>query len=236
MSALLTLFADESCVVCAKPSGLLVHNTAWAGPREETALDLARRAHGEALVPVHRLDRGTSGVLLLARDGASAREWQNALAQDDTDKRYLAVVRGVLRAAVTVDHAFADEDGARREAITLVEPLHGLPSLHCSLVLARPLTGRTHQVRRHLKHLSHPVLGDANYGKGAINRDFAARFGLARLALHAWSLRVTHPRSGASMAWCAPVPDDLARPLERILNAADTSPAGEWARPSGSSG
>jgi tRNA pseudouridine65 synthase len=102
------------------------------------------------------------------------------------------------------------------------------------VVLARPRTGRTHQVRRHLKHLSLPVIGDANYGKGPINRDFAARFGLARLALHAWSLTLTHPATGARVTWCAALPDDLAAPLARVATAGDTSPAWAEARSTGS--
>jgi tRNA pseudouridine65 synthase len=229
------LHLDDTCVVCAKPSGLLVHNTAWAGPRETTALDLARAAHGDDLAPVHRLDRGTSGVLLFARGGDHARAWQEALARDDADKRYLALVRGALREPTTVDHAFADEDGARRDAVTELEPVCAWTSPRCGMVLARPRTGRTHQVRRHLKHLSLPVIGDANYGKGALNRDFAARFGLARLALHAWTLTLTHPVTGTRVTWCAPLPDDLAHPLARIATAGDTSPASAEARSSGSS-
>jgi tRNA pseudouridine65 synthase len=225
--ALPLLHRDASCVVCAKPSGALVHNTSWAGPRETTALDLARAAFGDDLVPVHRLDRGTSGVLLFARGGDHARAWQEALGRDDADKRYLALVRGALAAPARVDHAFADEDGVRRDAVTDLEPVCAWPSPRCGVVLARPRTGRTHQVRRHLKHLSLPVIGDANYGKGAINRDFAARFGLARLALHAWALTLTHPLTGERVTWCAPLPDDLAGPMARVATAGGTSPA--WA-------
>lgn len=221
------IYQDPSCVVCAKPSGMLVHNTAWSGPPERTVLDLARERFDPSLVPVHRLDRGTSGVLLLARGGDHARDWQRALARDDTDKRYLALVRGVMPEPARVDHAFADESGARRDAVTLIEPLAVQRDPRCSAVLARPLTGRTHQVRRHLKHLSHPVLGDANYGKGALNREYAARFGLARLALHAWRLSVLHPATGEALTWSAELPDDLAAPLRRIfsieLSAADTN-------------
>lgn len=234
-ASLATLYEDATCVVCVKPSGLLVHNAAWSGPRERTALDVAREQLDADLVPVHRLDRGTSGVLLLARGGAHARGWQEALARPDADKRYLALVRGALREASRVDHAFADEGGARRDAVTLVEPLAALSDPRCSAVLARPLTGRTHQVRRHLKHLSHPVIGDANYGKGALNREYASRYGLARLALHAWSLALTHPVTGERRVWCAPLPDDLAEPLRRIfsgspISAADTTPAAQAAR------
>ena len=85
-----------------------------------------------------------------------------------------------------------------------------------SLVEAFPETGRLHQVRRHLKHLSHPVLGDANYGKGALNRELRERVGLARLALHAAGLRFVHPATGATLTIDAPLPEDLAVPLGRL--------------------
>lgn len=215
--AIETLYEDPSCVVVAKPSGLLVHNAAWAGPREVTAIDLARAAHDPSLVPVHRLDRGTSGVLVFARGGDHARAWQAAMRDERTDKRYLALVRGALRAPTRVEHAITDEGGTRRDAVTLLRPLCASDSPRCALVLARPLTGRTHQVRRHLKHLSLPVIGDANYGKGAINRELAARYGLRRLALHAWWLRVTHPLEGRALSLCAPLPEDLADALARIF-------------------
>lgn len=209
------LHADASCVVVAKPAGLLVHNAAFAGPRELTCTELVRTRFEASLVPVHRLDRGTSGVLVFACGAAAARDWQRAL--DTAEKRYLALVRGVLREALTVDHAFADEDGVRREARTAVAPLAASAVPRCALVLARPFTGRTHQVRRHLKHLSHPVIGDANYGKGALNRAFAAEHGLRRLALHARSLRLVHPVTGVETTFRAALPADLDEPLRRIF-------------------
>lgn len=213
--SLTALYEDASCVVVAKPSGLLVHNAAFAGPRELTCTELARAVHGEALVPVHRLDRGTSGALLFARGPDAARRWQVAL--EGAEKRYVALVRGAPREETLVDHAFADESGVRREARTLVSPLLACADPRCALVLARPFTGRTHQVRRHLKHLSHPVIGDANYGKGALNREYAARYSLKRLALHALRLALTHPDTGARVAFDAPLPDDLRAPLGAIF-------------------
>lgn len=214
---LTAIYADATCVVVAKPAGMLVHNAAFAGPRERTCTDIARESFDATLAPVHRLDRGTSGVLVFARGPDAARAWQGAL--ESAEKRYVALVRGVVREAALVDHAFADEEGVRREARTAVAPLASRDDPRCSLVMARPFTGRTHQVRRHLKHLAHPVIGDANYGKGALNRDYAARYGLTRLALHALSLRVTHPATGEAVTFAAALPDDLAGPLTAIFGA-----------------
>ena len=83
-------------------------------------------------------------------------------------------------------------------------------------MLAQPVTGRTHQIRRHLKHLNHPIIGDVNYGKGALNRAARSTYQLHRLALHAWQLELTHPSTGASLRFTAPLPGDLSEPLERM--------------------
>jgi tRNA pseudouridine65 synthase len=202
----------ETVVVVDKPAGLLVHNSKFAGPPERTLVDVVREELGDGWSPVHRLDRQTSGCLLLAREDVAG--WQRALAAGR--KRYLALVRGHLREATTVDHAFKDPEGARREAITDVAPVARSTVERCSLIEARPRTGRTHQVRRHLKHLSHPVLGDANYGKGKLNRDYRARFGLARLALHCASLEVEN-EDGVRLVARAPLPADLREPLALLF-------------------
>ncbi|MFO0631005.1 MAG: pseudouridine synthase, partial [Polyangiales bacterium] len=116
-----------------------------------------------------------------------------------------------------VDHALDDERGVRRDAQSHVEPVWSRAEPRCSLVRVEPVQGRTHQVRRHCAFASHHVLGDANYGKGPLNREYRARFGLARLALHAERLAVTDPSSGAALEVASPLPDDLAGPIARIL-------------------
>lgn len=217
--ALPTLWCDDTARWVDKRAGLLVHNSGFAGPRERTATEIVRDTYDPSLVPAHRLDRGTSGALVFAaRDHAAA--WQSAMTRDDADKRYLALVRGHLRDAVDVDHPLADEDGTLRDARSRVEPLCHAAQARCCLVCVRVFTGRTHQVRRHLKHLSHPVLGDANYGKGPLNREFRARYGLARLALHAWHLEVTHPIHGARVGVYVAIPDDLAAPWRALFGDA----------------
>ncbi len=210
---LTVLHRDETALVVDKPSGWLVHNSSFTRTRERTVLTAVREAMGEGYAPVHRLDRGTSGVLVLARGADALRAWQQSLSR--AEKYYLALVRGELREALDVDHALDDEQGVRRDARSRIEPVWSQPAPRCSLVRVQVFTGRTHQVRRHCHHVSHPVIGDANYGKGPLNREYRARFGLARLALHAERLRVERPLGGV-LDLVAPMPPDLAGPLARI--------------------
>ncbi|MBI5518045.1 MAG: hypothetical protein HY909_30020 [Deltaproteobacteria bacterium] len=210
---------DATACLCVKPSGLLVHNGSFAGPRERSCTELLRAQEGASLSPVHRLDRGTSGLVLFAREGCAA-SWQEALGRETTDKRYLALARGYVREDTLVDHPLRDDHGALREARSLVLPLASAPEPGCTLVEVRTYTGRMHQVRRHLKHLAHPVLGDSNYGHGDLNRWYRERFGLGRLALHAWRLAVTHPFTGQRVAWRAALPEELLAPLRAIFTEA----------------
>jgi tRNA pseudouridine65 synthase len=221
------LFSDDTIVVVAKPAGLLVHPTDQA-PDRVTLLQLARDATGGVhLHPVHRLDRGASGVLVLARTPAATAHLQGQLERGEADKRYLAAVRGAPPDAGLIDHPIPRrEDGPRvpaqteyrRLAVVTVPLEAGEPARESryALVEARPHTGRLHQVRRHLKHLGHPVLGDANHGRSEHNRLCRARFGLDRLALHALSLTFDHPTTGERLTFEAPLPDDLRLPLTRM--------------------
>lgn len=208
------LARHDDLVFVDKPAGLLVHNSAWAGPREHTLVDEVDTALGAGWHPLHRLDRQTSGVVAFAPQAQVAR-LQAALAT--ADKRYWALVRGHLRARVEVDHAIVDdEDGERvaRPAQSVVTPLLLSPVERCSLVEVQLLTGRRHQARRHLKHLAHPVLGDATHGKGPLNRDFRERYGLARMALHARALTLDGRRA------TSPLPAELVAVLRRLFPSA----------------
>jgi tRNA pseudouridine65 synthase len=220
------LYRDAWLIALAKPSGLLVHR-GWDND-PVVALDLAREAAGAYVYPVHRLDRGTSGVLLFALDAATAAVVHGAMERGEADKRYVALVRGVPRAAGVLDHPIPRTEGGERvPARTEYRPLGAAGRF--GLVEARPLTGRLHQVRRHLKHLGHPVLGDANYGRGELNRLCREQYGLHRLALHAASLALSHPHTGAPLRLRAPLPDDLAGPVARIglsLALCDIDPQG----------
>lgn len=212
------LHQDPRLVAVAKPSGLLVHRSTQAADRD-TCLRRLRDQLGRRVYPVHRLDRGTSGVLLFALDTAAARDVAAAFAQRRVHKTYLAVVRGFAPDAGEIDHPIAGADGgARAEARTRfaclarVELPHAVgryASARYSLVRALPLTGREHQIRRHLRHVDHPVVGDVTHGDSRHNRFFRAHFGSHRLLLHALRLELPHPEGGRPLVVFAPLPGDL---------------------------
>ena len=207
------LFHDDHLCAVNKPSGLAVHR-GWA-VADHFALDLVRDRIGRRVYPVHRLDQPTSGVLVFALSPEDAARVGEALMAQRVHKRYLALVRGVPPESVRVDHPLKDEAGEPRPAVTTFER-RWIFRRRYALVEARPETGRTHQIRRHLKHLSCPVIGDTSYGKSEHNRLFATEFGLARLALHASQITFEHPATGAPITVHAPLPPDLAGPLARM--------------------
>jgi tRNA pseudouridine65 synthase len=209
------LWVDAHVVVANKPSGLLVHRGMAAD--DDVALFRVRDALGEQVHPVHRLDRGTSGCLVFARTRAAAANLSRAFEEGHVDKRYLALVRGVPPAEGVVDHAIPRGEGLSRvPAVTRYALVTASPVDRCAWVEARPETGRFHQVRRHMKHLGHPLIGDVNYGSGTINRHYRATYDLHRLALHASFVAFDHPEMGHRVEVRAPVPDDLLVPLRRL--------------------
>ena len=207
------LYRDGVLLVVAKPSGMAVHR-GWS--REKiVALQLARDQAGRHVYPVHRLDRATSGVLLLAFDPGTARRLQEQLMAGEMVKRYIALVRGIPPEVGVIDHPIPRApDGPRVPAVTEYRRLATFERY--ALLEVLPRTGRLHQIRRHLKHISHPLIGDVRYGKGEHNRLFRERFGLHRLALHALELGFDHPVSGERLKIAAPVPEDLAGPLRAM--------------------
>ena len=199
-----------------KPSGLLVHNSAWVGPPEPTLTERVRELLGCEAHPLGRLDRGTSGVVVFSLDRAAYAAQHAALAAPDAVKRYGALVRGHLRDARLVDHPVPDGEGGRLAAVSRVAPLWQSRQERASFVEVLLETGRRHQARLHLKHLSHPVIGDANYGKGALNRHFAEQYGLRRLALHCFGVALTDPATGERFEASAPLPADLEQPFSLL--------------------
>jgi len=217
-SALTILFRDESLIAVDKPSGLAVHR-GWARERDVAMVRL-RDQIGARVFPVHRLDRATSGVLLFALSGEMAARVCESFAAGKTEKTYLALVRGVPPEEILIDHPLPpgeDTHAPRVSALTMVvrREVFG----RYSLVEARPLTGRLHQVRRHLKHISCPIIGDVNYGKGEHNRLFRERYGLRRLFLHATRLCLPHPAQGGELDIVSPLPADLEAVLQALREA-----------------
>ena len=139
-----------------------------------------------------------------------ARRLQELFETGRIEKRYLALVRGITPEAGVIDHPLPrSREGPRVPAVTEYRRLATFERY--SLVEAFPKTGRLHQIRRHFKHISHPLIGDVRYGKGEHNRYFRERFGLHRLALHAAELAFVHPTTGEKLRIDAPLPEELAR-------------------------
>jgi len=223
------LYRDEQLIAIDKPAGLLVHRTVLDRHETRFAVQLLRDQIGQHVHPVHRLDRGTSGVLLFALEREIARRASAQFEAQQVDKTYLAIVRGHPPEAGVIDHAltrqyddyeFRSPDAAseaqaaltfyRRLAVAeLPYQVDRYPSSRYALLELKPQTGRRHQLRRHLKHLAHPIIGDATYGKGRHNRLFQQLFGCRRLLLACLEMRLAHPVSGLPLHLVAPLAEDF---------------------------
>ena len=210
------IYADDHVAVANKPSGLLVHR--GLDNDDDVALFRVRDALGGAHVhPIHRLDRGTSGALLFARTQKAAAALHAAFESHRVEKEYLALVRGHAPEGGVIDHPVPKSaDGPRVPALTRFALVARSQVDRCSLVRALPETGRLHQIRRHLRHIDHPLVGDVTYGSGVINRHYRATYALHRLALHASRLAFDHPVTGERVTFEAPVPEDLGAALDRL--------------------
>lgn len=207
------LYRDERCVAVDKPSGVATHR-GW-DDSDDALLQQVRDAVGKYVYPIHRLDRGASGVVLFALDKEAARAFSDAWV--NADKRYLAITRGHPPPHTLLDHAIPKAPGEDRvDAVTEIwlKETFG----RYALVEARPYTGRLHQIRRHLKHLSCPLIGDVRYGKGEHNRIFRTQHDLHRLALHSTRLSVPHP-DGTTLLVESPLPADMANAIESCRRA-----------------
>lgn len=197
------LYQDEDLVVVDKPSGALVHR-GW-GRDARPVLQILRDQIGRRVYPVHRLDRGTSGCLLFALSSGVAKELSGMFQSGAVEKEYWAITRGGGTSEVLVDHPLAHRKlEIKKPARTRLEWL--ARSGAYGLVLARPETGRPHQIRKHLKHIARPIIGDVRYGKGEHNRHFREQFGFHRLALHLKCLSFAHPVTGLRVSIRADLP------------------------------
>jgi tRNA pseudouridine65 synthase len=227
------LYRDAHLVVINKPSGLLVHRSPIDRHETRFAVQILRDQLGQWVYPVHRLDKGTSGALAFALDRAMAHGLAMQFASRDVLKQYVAVVRGWPAAAGEIDHplpAVADDmlgaqSNVERAAVTrfrtvatveLPVRVDRYATSRYALVELEPSTGRRHQLRRHLAHARHPIVGDSTYGKGRHNRLFVERFGSQRLLLACTRLAFTHPHTGASLRIDAPLADEFARLMSAL--------------------
>ena len=220
------LYVDEWLAVVDKPAGLMVHDSALARGETDFAADRLRAQFGKPIFLVHRLDRATSGCLLLAFDRDSASLLGRTLMSREVEKDYLAVCRGWPEPRFTVDHPLDGGPGkpTKKPAVTEFErlaiaelevPSTGFATSRYALLRARPHTGRFRQIRRHLKHLSHHLIGDSSHGDGRHNRVFRA-MGVHRMLLHARRLAFVHPHSGVRVEVLAPLDAEFARAFETL--------------------
>lgn len=218
------LYRDDELIAINKPAGMLVHRS-WLDKHEtQFAMQTLRDQIGQHVYPIHRLDRPTSGVLLFALNSEMAREMSHQFEQHQVQKSYLAVVRGFLNGEGRIDYPLkvqldkiADkfaQPKAPQSAITdyralaqveMPYPAGKYATARYSLVHLTPITGRKHQLRRHLKHLFHPILGDTNYGDLHQNRALQANTDCDRLFLHCHQLHFSHPRHWQKIAIKAPL-------------------------------
>jgi len=225
------LYEDEHIVVVNKPSGLLVHKSMIDRHETRYAMKILRNQLGKWVYPVHRLDKPTSGVLLFALSKESARELSEQFKAHTIEKSYVTVVRGYVSEYGRVEHPLvekldkiADKDASEskeaQEALTeykclaqveLEASVGRYDTVRYSLVHLFPKTGRKHQLRRHMKHMNHHMLGDTKYGRGEHNKFIRNEYGVHRLLLHADSLSFFHPVSGERITCRAPLDETFVK-------------------------
>ena len=196
------LYQDDYLVAINKPHGLLVHPSPIARDAEEFAMQLLRDQLGQHVHPAHRLDRKTSGVLLFSLDESTHKVTQSLFAERSIEKTYMAIVRGHIEPRGTIDYALKREDGKVQEAVThytcldqceLDVPFGKHTTSRYSLIEVKPETGRMHQIRKHMAHIFHPIIGDRPHGCNKQNRLFKEKWNMTSMMLHASSLEFDHP-------------------------------------------
>ena len=230
------LYRDDRVAIIDKPPGLLVHRSQVDRRETRFAIQLLRDQIGRRVWPAHRLDRGTSGVLVFALDEEAARCLGTQFQAGRVSKTYRAIVRGHPAESLIIDHPLEPIDdpylrspdaqaSPARNALTHLKRLgvfeldirvDRYPSSRYAYVELEPETGRRHQLRRHLKHIAHPIIGDATYGKGRHNRYFAEHLECHRLLLACTEMNFTHPINGENLKIKAPVSGDFAAILARF--------------------
>ncbi|QIQ21297.1 tRNA pseudouridine(65) synthase TruC [Zophobihabitans entericus] len=217
------LYQDQDIIAINKPAGWMVHRS-WLDRNEKiVVMQTLRDQIGQHVYPVHRLDRPTSGTLLLALSSEMARALAQQFELQQVKKTYHAIVRGYLTGSDTIDYPLVEEwdkiadkyaakDKPAQSAVSSYQGLKTVeipvavgryPTSRFSLVELTPHTGRKHQLRRHMKHIFHPIIGDSKHGDLHQNRAFAQYFSIHRLMLHSSSLSFIHPATKEPMTVCA---------------------------------
>lgn len=217
-------YVDDRIAVVDKPAGLMVHDSKLARGETDFAADRLREQFGKPIFLIHRLDRATSGCLLLAFDREAASALGRVLMSGEVEKDYLAVCRGWPEESFVVDHPLDGGPGKpeKKPALTRFQrlatgelelPSVGFETSRYALLRCRPDTGRFRQIRRHLKHVSHHMIGDTSHGDGRHNRHFRM-LGIHRMLLHAVRLAFPHPVTGDRIDVTAPLDAEFRKTFE----------------------
>ncbi|MCW8896754.1 MAG: pseudouridine synthase [Flavobacteriales bacterium] len=213
------VFEDDLLMVVNKPNNYLIHQSHYArNITEITLLETLQQQLGFPLFPVHRLDRKTSGILLLVKDKSFVAPFQALFTNNAIQKTYYAIVRGFSPATGKIDSPVKNDDtGVYKDALTnyntinnieLDIPVHPYEKSRYSLIQLLPETGRMHQLRKHLNKINHPIVGDYKYGDRFHNRMYETQFNCNYLFLHAHSIEFIHPLSHQKMIFTADFPTD----------------------------
>lgn len=219
------LYEDDWVIAINKSAGLLVHRSSIATNTDVYALQLLRDQVGYHVFLIHRLDRKTSGILLFAKDKKSVQLFQKALSSDQSTKTYIALVRGYFPDEAKVDYDLTNDKGKTQNAITEFKlistteidvPLGKFDTSRYSLIQAQPKTGRMHQIRKHLNHLRHPIIGDRPHGCNKQNKLFLEKWNLTKMLLHAKEMKIEHPYSEKKLSLAVPLPKYFDQILEKL--------------------
>lgn len=217
------LYRDEHLIAINKPHDLLVHRSPIAADVEVFALQLLRDQVGLKVNPVHRLDRKTGGVLLFAFNKQVEIAMQQQFSDNLVHKKYLAVVRGHTLDKEDIDYPLRKENGALQEAFTtyktlnraeIAVPLGKHETSRYSMIEAEPTTGRMHQIRKHLSHVFHPIIGDRTHGCNKQNKLFKEKWDMTTMLLHASWLSFKHPVTGTNITIEAPLQEEFKRVMQ----------------------
>lgn len=217
------IYQDEYLIAINKPHGLLVHQSSIARDATEFALQLLRDQVGKHVSPVHRLDRKTSGILLFAFDKESEISMHQQFMNGETDKKYVAILRGFAPDMMNIDYPLAKENGTLQDAFTSFKTLQKAeldvafgkhPTSRYSLVEATPKTGRMHQLRRHFSHILHPIIGDRTHGCNKQNKFFLEQWNMTTMLLHASELSFKHPKTSKQIHLKADLHTEFKRVME----------------------
>ncbi len=231
------LYRDDDIIAINKPSGLLVHKSPIDKYETRFALQVLRDQIGQYVYPVHRLDKPTSGVLLFALNSEVAQLMSLLFRSSEVQKEYIAVVRGYADDEMLIDHPLkqmldtkeqkklgntkeaqeAQTAYVRLATVELPYAVSRYPVARYSLLRLRPKTGRKHQLRRHMKHIFHPIVGDTKHGRGEHNRLYREKFECHRLLLHANRLEFIHPLNKKNIVIQAPL-DEMFKKLFKIFS------------------